>query len=351
MTSNSQFDNKTTGTEVAAAFGDEIRGKNVVITGVSPSSIGASTALAIASQAPTTLVLASRTQSKLEAVAAEIKEKHPAVPVKIILLDLSSIESIKTAAAEIGGALDHIDLLINNAGLNLQTRNAVTTPGGIKVDQQLFTNHVGPFLLTELLLPKIISAASKGPKGSVRIVNVSSHGHRLSPIRFSDYAFEKDLYNGVPEEERPPTAVIPGFLQAKDGYPGFIGYGQSKAANVLHSVELTRRLQKAGANVSALSVHPGTIDTGLTRSLDTEGRGTMGGTAPGGVWKTMDQGAATTLVAAFDPKLTEGWTKPYWYLADCQPADEKLAAHAHDSKAAEKLWSETEKMLDIKSIV
>lgn len=325
----------------------------VVITGVSPSSIGSATALAIASQAPAELVLASRTQSKVEEVASEIKRLFSDVKTTVILLDLSSIESIKNAAARVGETLDHIDVLINNAGMNQQTRDAVLTPGGIKVDQQLYTNHVGPFLFTDLILSKALGSASNH---SLRVVNVSSHGHRLSPIRFSDYAFEKDLYDGVSEAEQPPRKVLPGFLQVKDGYPGFVAYGQSKAANILHAVELTRRLRKRDANALAVSLHPGTINTGLMRSLDDQGKETLGGTAPGGVWKSIEQGCATTIVAAFDPTLPTMVPKTSngaqcLYLADCQLAHDKLAAHAADAEAASRLWAETEKMLGIRSVL
>ncbi|KAH7143448.1 hypothetical protein EDB81DRAFT_884061 [Dactylonectria macrodidyma] len=349
MTSHPEFNSKTTATEAAAAFAQEIKGKSVVITGVSPSGIGASTALAIASRAPATLILASRTRTKLDAVASDIKEKYPDVLVHLVTLDLSSIESIKSAAAEIKSVVDKLDILINNAGLTLQTRDPVNTLGGITVDLQFFTNHVGPFLFTELLVPNLLAA------GSPRIVNVSSHGHRLSPIRFSDYALEADLYNGVPEDERPPASLPPGFLQVTDGYYGFIGYGQSKTANILHAAELRRRFQRRGSNLLALSVHPGTIDTGLSRSLDEQAKSTLDGTAPAGIWKSIDEGAATTIVAAFDPQLADGSgdiaDANTLYLADCQFANEKLAAHASDETFAQRLWEQTEKMLNVVSVL
>ncbi|KAH7159469.1 hypothetical protein B0J13DRAFT_642786 [Dactylonectria estremocensis] len=355
MTSHPEFNSKTTATEAATAFGQAIKGKSVVITGVSPSGIGASTALAIASQAPAALVLASRTRTKLNTVASDIKEKYPDVIIHLVTLDLSSIESIRAAAAEIKSVIDKLDVLVNNAGLTLQTRDPVKTPGGITVDLQFFTNHVGPFLLTELLVTNILAAGSHPSGGGSRIVNVSSHGHRLSPIRFSDYALEADLYNGVPEDERPPTGLPPGFLQVTDGYYGFIGYGQSKTANILHASELKRRLGRRGSSLLALSVHPGTIDTGLSRSLDEQARNTLEGTAPAGIWKSIDEGAATTIVAAFDPKLADSGgdttVADTLYLADCQFATEKLAAHASDEKCAQQLWEQTEKMLNVVSVL
>ncbi|KAH6892471.1 hypothetical protein B0T10DRAFT_594219 [Thelonectria olida] len=329
MTSHPEFNTTTTGTEVAAAFSQQIKGKTdeVVITGVSPDGIGAATAAAIASQGPEKLVLASRTRKNLETVRSGIREAYGNVPVEVVTLDLSTIKSITDAAAEISSMVDRLDVLINNAGLTLQTRTLVTTPGETTVDLQLFTNHIGPFLFTELLLLKLLASESRSGTGGPRIVNLSSHGHRLSPIRFSDYAFQLDLYQGVPEDERPPSAIAPGFIQMTDGYPGFIAYGQSKTANILHAVELNTRLKRAGKSVLALSVHPG------------------------GVWKSTDQGAATTIVAAFDPMLSQTNEKTCLYLADCQLADDKLALHAKDSRSAARLWNETERMLGIESML
>lgn len=262
------------------------------------------------------------------------------------MLDLASIDSIKSAAAEINAMTEHIDILINNAGISLQSRSPVATPGGRTVDLQFFINHLGTFLFTSLLLPKIVAAGSKSGKGSARVVNLASHGHRLSPIRFSDIPFEKGLYD-VPDAEMPPRDIKESFRTLKDGYPGFIGYGQAKTANILHAMELDRRLKKADSDVLALSVHPGTIETELSRDLSPEGRKAMSETAPAGVCKTLDQGAATTMVAAFDPKLGEAQIEGALYLADCQYHTERLAAHATDGAIAEKLWAETENMLGV----
>lgn len=353
MATYAAFNNKTTATEVAAAFGAEIKGKNVLITGISPAGVGCTTAVAIASQGPDTLILASRTPSKLEAVTATLKQKFSSVNIKTVALDLATVDSIKAAAAKITSLVDHLDVLINNAGISAQLRDPLPTPDGTIVDLQFFTNHLGPFLLTSLLLPKLQAAAGSGDpaKGAVRIINLSSHGHRLSPIRFSDYSFSKPMYDGVPEDEQPSRKVTnPMVLNTIDGYPGFMGYGQSKTANILHATELSRRLR--GSGVVALSVHPGTIETELSRGLDDEGRNFINKTAPAGIWKTQDEGAATTLVAAFDPKLGELVTRDeagIGYLADCQLAEKLAAPHATNVASAKRLWEETERMLGISS--
>jgi len=246
---------------------------------------------------------------------------------------------------EINALTDRVDVLINNAGVNPQTREPLRTPGGTTVDTQLFVNHLGPFLFTHLLLPSLRKAGEASPKGSVRVVNLSSQGHRLSPVRFSDYAFEKGVYD-VPETERPRQGLPENFTKAINGYPGFIAYGQSKTANILHATELTRRLRSAGANVVAFSVHPGSIETELSRHLDPAGRATISKTAVKGLWKTQDQGAATTLVAAFDPKLGDGEHK-VGYLNECQLADDAAAEHAANPQLARRLWEESERMLQI----
>jgi NAD(P)-dependent dehydrogenase (short-subunit alcohol dehydrogenase family) len=225
----------------------------VLITGVSPQSVGSGTAIAFASQSPQTLILASRTQSKLEGVASEIQSQYPSVNVKLVSLDLSSQESIRNAAKEISNSIDQLDLLVNNAGVVVLERQ--WTPEGIEL--QFGTNHIGPFLFTNLLLPLMIKAAqsSSSKPASTRIINVSSHGHRLSPVRFHDWNFEKN-HEDIPEEERPFSGLSGPFAKTtEDGYPGFIAYGQSKTANVLFTVYLQERLKEKG--IMSYSLHPG----------------------------------------------------------------------------------------------
>ncbi len=264
--------------------------------------------------------------------------------VKSVLLDLSLVASIRATAAAIGELVDHVDVLINNAGVSTPERGPLTTPDGSTLDTQMFTNHLGVFLLTALLLPLL--RAGVATSGAARIVNVSSHGHRLSPVRFSDYAFQKGLTD-VPDGEKPTGTVPPFFAGEVDGYPGFLGYGQSKTANILHASELGRRLR--GTGITAFSVHPGTIETELSRSLNNEGLEVIAKTAPKGLWKTQDQGAATSVVAGFDPALTTadvGGTT-VGYMSDCQLCDEMVAPHAAGAEAARRLWEESERMLQL----
>ncbi|EHA50669.1 hypothetical protein MCOR27_010220 [Pyricularia oryzae] len=351
MTSHPEWDQQTTGTEVVKAFADAIKGKNVVITGVSPGGIGSATALAVASQAPNHLILASRTASKLEEVIADINQKYPGVKAVPVRLDLGSIDSIRDAASKIESLLvgEEINVLINNAGVTDKTRAPITTPDGTRLDKQFFVNHIGTFLLTNLLTPLLQKAAAGSPSGATRVVNVSSHGHRISPIRFSDYALDKyGSDEAIPEAERTHPETPAFLLKGMDdeGFPGFVAYGQSKTANILHATELSRRLKKSG--VVAFSIHPGFIETDLDRSLDKEFSDALKAMAANG-FKTLDGGAATTLVAAFDPALgqVDVGVEVTGYLSDCQLSEQLVRDHAKDPAIARRLWEETERMLQI----
>lgn len=327
-----EWDKETSGLEIAKAFADQIRGKNVLITGVSPESIGSSIAFNIASQSPALLILVSRTRNKLDEVLKSIQDAYPGVHVKTVLLDLMSQESVKAAVAEIASLTDRLDLVINNAGFMSQQRQ--WTKEGI--EGQFGANHIGHFLLTNLLVPQLLKAASSNTPGSTRVVNLTSLGHRLSPIRFSDYNLER-VGSQVPPGEMHPDPLPPMFQQAaEDGYNGYVAYGQAKTANLLFSVGLNDRLSKKG--IASYAVHPGSIWTGLPRDLDADGQDAIRKTSP--FWKNQDQGSATVLVAALDPALNE---PKGILLHDCQLFD--AAPHATDPKIAERLWALSEKLV------
>lgn len=267
-------------------------------------------ALAVASQNPNMVILASRTKRKIDAIADKIQQTYPSVSVKRVQVDFASQESVRAAAADVNGSVSKLDILINNAGM--MTPNRGWTKEHLEL--QFGTNHVGPFLFTHLLLNKMLQAASEATPGSTRIINVSSFGHRLSPIRFHDYNLEG---RDIPKDEQPPATAPRHMLEGNNGYSGFIAHGQSKTANILFSVYLTHLLQSKG--ILSFSIHPGSklrmhsstfqpnspragIWTGLSRDLNEEDQAAVKKTSL--VWKNHDQGAATALVAAFDPSLS-----------------------------------------------
>jgi len=160
-----------------------------------------------------------------------------------------SQDSIRAAAKEIGTLTDRLDLVINNAGVMTQTRTS--TKEGI--EGQFGANHIGHFLLTNLLAPQLLAAAEKSTPGATRVVNLTSLGHRISPVRFSDWNITgKD----IPDEEKNPGPLPPLFTEnALDGYNGWVAYGQAKTANILFSMGLNERV--GGKGVVSLAVHPG----------------------------------------------------------------------------------------------
>ncbi|KAL1838377.1 hypothetical protein VTJ49DRAFT_2718 [Mycothermus thermophilus] len=330
MTTHQDYGLKTPGSEVARAFAERIRGKTILVTGVSPKSIGSATVLNLASQGPGLLILASRTEARLREVAAQIAEKYPDTRVEIVILDLGSQQSVRQAAVDVAALTDKLDILINNAGVMVTSRKA--TPEGI--EQQFGTNHIGPFLFTNLLLPLLRKAAESNPPGATRIVSLSSAGHRLSPIRFSDYNLEG---KPVPPEEDHVKPLQGAFAKcAPDGYNGIVAYAQSKTANILFTVYLQKHLTKFG--IAAYTLHPGTIQTDLSRDQNDELTAQFYKVAP--YWKTPDEGSATTLVAALDPALDDA---KGLYLVDCQLAEP--APHTRDSISADRLWKLSEDLV------
>jgi NAD(P)-dependent dehydrogenase (short-subunit alcohol dehydrogenase family) len=170
------------------------------------------------------------------------------------------------------------------------------------IEKQFATNHIGHFLLVERLLDRVKAA----PKG--RIVLLSSEGHRYAPkegIRFDNLSGEKS-------------------------YSPMKAYGQSKLANILFAVGLTRRLM--GTAVTANALHPGIIKTNLTRHMSSTLMGVLNVVMVGRI-KTIAQGAATTCLVATDPAL-EGVSGGYF--SDCIPATP--SSHARDAALAERLW-------------
>ncbi|KAL1649125.1 hypothetical protein SLS58_001697 [Diplodia intermedia] len=338
MTSHPEFGHDTKASDVADTFANQINGRVVVITGVSRGGLGGGAALAIARHNPSLLILVSRTQSKLDDIMGDMKAANPSIgpALKTVLVDLTSQATVRRAAGEIQALTPRIDLLINNAGFFLKKRSF--SPEGI--ENQLAGNHIGHFLLTNLLKDQLVAAAKDAAPGATRVVNVSSEGHRSQPFRFHDYNIEG---KPVPPEEATPPAMefIPKSLLAPtDGYIGFVAYGQSKTANVLFSVGLNERWK--GTGVVSYVLHPGTISTEVGRDLDSQDdfEAFVKSLNPKA---GIDEGASTTMVAALDPALNELKGGNNIYLDDCQIKEAE--AYAVDPEKADRLWKLSEELV------
>ncbi len=172
--------------EVIQDLRHEIKDKIILTTGVSPGSLGATFVEIITRGQPAFLILAGRDRNKLQRTANAIESTGSQVPVRLLLLDLGSLAMVRQSAVELNSWDDvpHIDVLVNSAGI--MATDFALSPNGF--ESQLATNHLGHFLFTNLIMDKILR--SKSP----RIVNISSDGHRLSPIRWADYNFTVCLY-------------------------------------------------------------------------------------------------------------------------------------------------------------
>jgi NAD(P)-dependent dehydrogenase (short-subunit alcohol dehydrogenase family) len=302
---DSGFGFDTTAAEVLD--GIDLNGKLAIVTG-GYSGIGLETTRALA-DAGAHVVVAGRRPD-------HAREQLEGIPnVEVEELDLADLDSVRAFAQRFLDSGRSIDLLINNAAIMAAPETRVG-PGW---EAQFATNHLGHFALTNLLWPALTA------DGGARVVELSSAGHRQSPIRFDDLHFE-------------------------DGYHKWKAYGQAKTANSLFAVQLDELGRDAG--VRAFAVHPGGIATPLQRFLSQEEMQAAGwidedGNIIGENFKTPEQGAATTVWAATSPQL-EG--RGGLYLADVEVAqlvDEPsdigaggagVLAWAVDPEAARRLW-------------
>lgn len=310
-----RFDKSSTTDQVLE--GIDLAGKVAIVTGAS-GGLGAETARGLAARGAA-VTLAARDTAKAERAAREIRAAHPGATLAVRGLALDRPGSVRAFAKAWLAENRALHLLFDNAGV--MACPLARTPEGWEL--QFATNHLGHFLLTALLAPALRAA------GGARVVNTSSGGHRFSPVVFEDIHFER----------RP--------------YDKWAAYGQSKTANVLHAVELDRRL--AGEGVRAFAVHPGMIVTELGRHLGPEdiaqlrSRASERESAGLPSWKTPQQGAATQCWAATAPELAG---RGGLYLEDCQvsgttppPGSLGAEAWALDPDAARRLWAVSEETL------
>ncbi|XP_069576398.1 retinol dehydrogenase 12 [Brachyistius frenatus] len=282
-------------------------GKTVLITGAN-TGIGKETSRELACRGAR-VVMACRDLTRAEAAAEEIRRSTGNGNVVIRHLDLASVYSIKQFAKDFLDSEDRLDILINNAGVMMCPR-WLTEDG---FETQLAVNHLGHFLLTNLLVPKLKSSAPS------RVVNVSSIAHRGGRLDFDDLFFNRRPYSPLES------------------------YRQSKLANVLFSRELARRLRDS--DVSSFSLHPGVIRTELGRHV--EGwfplLGALLSLPSLLLMKTPRQGCQTSVYCAVTPGL-EG--RSGRYFSDC--AEQEVAPEGRDDAAGRKLWEESARLVGLK---
>ena len=209
-----------------AAMPDQ-SGRVAVVTGAS-SGLGAAAAEMLAAKGAD-VVLAVRDQARGDAVRTRILGRSPGARVRVSLLDLADLGSVRAFASRIEGEVARVDVLLNNAGLGMQPRRGVTADG---FERQFGTNHLGHFALTGLLLPALLRAQAP------RVVGIASLAHRRARIDFSD-------------------------LMGERRYRGGVAYGQSKLANLMFAFELDRRARAAGSGLASVAAHPGIATTGF----------------------------------------------------------------------------------------
>ncbi|XP_074568262.1 short-chain dehydrogenase TIC 32 B, chloroplastic-like [Curcuma longa] len=280
-----------------------------IVTG-GASGIGTETARVLALRGAR-VIIAARNMDAANAAKKLILQTSPSARVDILKLDLSSLKSVRAFADEFLSMNLPLHILINNAGVMFCPFQL--SEDGIEL--QFATNHLGHFLLSNLLLEKMKSTAKEtGIQG--RIVNLSSIAH------LHTY----------------PNSINFDKLNDKNIYSDKKAYGQSKLANLLHAHELSRRLKEDGANVTVNSVHPGLILTNLMRhSLPLMRILKVFSYI---FWKNIPQGASTTCYVALHPNV-KGVTGKYFY--DCN--EELPSQSARDEALASKLWSFSEKLV------
>lgn len=318
--------NKTVGKGWTVASIPSQLDRRVLITGAN-SGIGFYAAVELAHNGAHVL-LGSRDKSKGDAALAQLRAMDPRASAEVVVLDLASLESVRTfAAAELARGLP-LDLLVNNAGVMAPKQRRETADG---FEIQFGTNVLGHFALTAQLLPTLTRAAASGAQRP-RVVTIASIAHKQGRLNFDD-------------------------LQSVMSYSPMGAYRQSKLADLMFAFELDRRLRAAGPPVSgvmSVAAHPGVANTNLFQVGEfatVERLARRGfGAAIGALLNSGKQGAIPTLFAATAPEAVGGgYYGPQSFL-EMRGGDvglAQVAPQARDEAAAARLWGECERLTGV----
>jgi NAD(P)-dependent dehydrogenase (short-subunit alcohol dehydrogenase family) len=275
---------------------DALRGKVAMVTGAN-AGMGKEISLALAGMGAT-VVMVSRDRARGETARAEVESKTGNRQVELLLADLSSQKSIRGLVTEFEARHDRLHVLVNNVGITLPKRTE--TADGIEA--VFATNHLAPFLLTNLLVPVLKASAPS------RVVTVSSAAHTMGKIDFDD-------------------------LQSAWRYNEIRVYNASKLANVLFTYELARHL--AGSGVTANVVEPGLVKTNMRVPFPFSIFSLMRG--------AVAKGARPTVFLASSPEV-EGVSGKFFSQKGVATTSSK---QSYDEDAARRLWTRSEELTSV----
>ncbi|CAK5280927.1 unnamed protein product [Mycena citricolor] len=308
----------STASDAVEALSSQIQGKNVLVTGTTIGGLGFETARSIAKYA-NLVIITGYNDARLKAAADAIKQEFPGTGVRTLKLDLTSFEDVRRAAAEV---------LIHNACAPFGP--LVLTPD--KLERQMQVAYISPFLFTKLVKDKLLAAKTETYVPRVVVLGSLAHKMGKGEIKLDGLA--------APLESE---------------YDAHGRYQEAKTADILFAGELSRRSR---GSISGTTLHPGLI---LTKNFSPDSEswdtlkalgimledGSVNPAVPKELFKSLEQGVATIVVAAFDPSLD---AVPGAYLEDCVIAPTSPAEFATDPDIAAKLWVKTEEILGEKFV-